>query len=307
MKSITMLSLAAILLFGSTIMAIAKSHNYGELGKNKVEIDEKYKKNVVVYHPTSWTKKATPVVIFIPGGNGSSHHRGFSTILNFVASHGNTVLFIPRDVKPQSTIDKILNENKSRLDKSKIGIIGWSNGGGATFKLLKDLSAKKYGKKGRFIFVMDSWTPQYMDIKDLEKIVNTNAVFMQFCKDGNSTNPRIPITTYNLLTGKGIDKNYIVLSEAKGHSHLTKKNMKEIQGILKPLDALMDFTFNKKSRKAHKIALEGPGKKSPQLAKIGAVIMCKLMIIPVIIGRLEKPYAIIRDQISGIKVMLLIC
>jgi hypothetical protein len=219
--------------------------------------------DVDIYHPVNWDN-STPIVFFIPGGNDSSDGRSFEELFYFISSHGYSVAFLPRTLGSQTndTVSYIMNYYNSHIDETKVGITGWSNGGGATFEVLKYMIEEGYGTEGRLLVNFDGSFPQYMNKIDLHNLINTNILFMQFGKNGNSTSPTIPISTYRFLTGNGIDKNYIVLQD-RGHTHI-KSSVENMQDLLKPLEALLKYSFDNENNNEHyQNSLEGYGKNNP--------------------------------------------
>ena len=249
-------------------------YHYGKMGKYTVEITPYAKDNrSVIYHPKSWNTAPTPIIFFVTGWKNTDHN-SYHTLLAFVASHGYSVIYIPDDGSYYSQFQKfdaIVRKYSSNLDTTKIGLLGHSSGGGVVFPLLKYMSAKGYGEDGRFICAMDPYIAQYMDKKDMQALMNTNVLIIQFGKngkdEGNDTDPRIVLTIYNLLTGEGIDKNYIVLNGPNdaSHGYPARQDIDKMQGLLKPLDALMEYTFTLKSDAHHSMALEGEGKENPTM------------------------------------------
>ncbi len=240
-------------------------YEYGKIGSHSVVVTT-YSDGVSLLHPTSWSKKRTPFVVFEGGGNGHTLYKSYETFLRFIASHGYTAINIPRDKPVLTSIKKVFSDYGSNLDKSKFGVIGWSNGGGAAYRILYDLIHHGYGRNGRFLFTMDAWIPQYMDKAQFHKLSNVNVILMQFLADGGVTDPTIPLICYKLMDGRNIDKNYIVVREATGHGYFLKP-ISDIPGVVKPLDALMEYTFTKKCADHHRMALEGNGKIKPHIAR----------------------------------------
>lgn len=244
---------------------------YGHGGQKNVAVIDKGN-GFALYHPTNWAENATPLVFFLPG-LGQRDATAYKTLLNFMVSYGYSVIFIP-DVGTYSsrlsTIDNIINTYQYKLDTTKIGIIGDLDGGGLAFKLLEDMSAKGYGARTgnmnhRFVLSMDGSYASFMDKSNMQALKDTNVVLMQFGHNGNSTDPRIVLGNYYLLTGKNIDKNYIVLQDEPYHTYPKRTDIDKMQGMLKPLDALMKYTFKEKIPAHHEMALEGKGKVDPYM------------------------------------------
>jgi hypothetical protein len=248
-------------------------YRYGTLRPEvTVEISTYSEDNLsVVYHPSTWSTRPTPVVFFGTGW-AITDHTSYQTLLSFVANHGYSVVYVPDQGSYFSQLDKfidIVTEFSDYLDTSRIGVLGHSSGGGITFMILKRMIEEGYGENGRFLCALDPYFAQYMDKSDMQLLAHTNVLFIQFSPDGNNdgseTDPRIPLTEYYLLTGEGIDKNYTVLRGLGNNSHgyPTRSKIENMQELLRPLDALMEYSFVDPTPQHHAMALEGEGKNDP--------------------------------------------
>ncbi len=245
-----------------------------------------------VYFPKEKANKPTPVIFYAPGYFTTDCGK-YSTLLGFIASHGytaicNTVANSSTEAKDildslTKAVDELPKLNlPNAIDTSKIGVMGFSSGGGHAFKILKEFSDKGWGENGRFLFVMEPWFAFDMTKADMKGLKDTNVVFVQFGKDGNNApvwgrvkgekqDPRILLTEYSLLEGiKPEHKDYQIFSDAahmypddgdyEGDSihHPDPKQTREseMQGILRPLDALMEYTFENQTEESRKAALE---------------------------------------------------
>ena len=239
---------------------------YGQMGDLEVQVSEySQDSRAVVYHPSTWNVTSTPVIFFMPGWHNTTH-ASYETLLRFIASHGYSVIYMPDSgsyYRQALKFDAIVNEFSNKLNTRKIGVLGHSAGGGAVFYLLEHMIAEGYGTQGRFMMSLDGYFAYYMNKENMQNLTNTNILLMQFGPSGNSTDPRIVITNYKFLTGAGIDKNYIVLKNDNDHGYPGRQNIDTMQGMLKPLDALMQYTFIQKLGTHHVLALEGEGKVDP--------------------------------------------
>lgn len=231
----------------------------------------------VAYYPSHINKASSmPVIFFVPGWK-SVNHKDYETLLKFMASHGYMVIYAKDDLGDYSAkhlisyYEQMLkNSNIScYIDSSNMGVVGHSSGGGHAFKVLDEFSTKGWGSKSRFLLALDPWFAFDMNKSDMRSLPsNTNVLFVQFGKGGESissnTDSRIPLSEYSLLSSiDAAQKDYQVFEDANHAYPKGNKNYSEMQGVLKPLDALMKYTFKKKqSQKAHKIAL-GQGSDNP--------------------------------------------
>jgi len=219
----------------------------------------------------------SPLVFFASGWFGSpKRSTTYETLITFITSHGYTVVYTDEGsvTDPMHSINgynnllekEYVKDNILKyVDTDKVGVVGHSAGGGIIFKILDYYTKEKeYGKNGRFLMGLDPWYAFGMSKAALENLPsNTNLVFIKFGEGGNNkedgTDPRIPLTEYSLL--KSIDatkKDYQVYDkENANHDYPTgSRSYTQMQGILRPLDALLDYTFVNQSEAIRKIALE---------------------------------------------------
>ncbi len=245
---------------------------YGKVGSHAVADpwQEPAANKSVVYYPADIsTDKPTPVIFFVPGWKHTHDTRdeasgaaGYESMLRFIASQGYSVIFA-RDDKGGTSAEHFIEYFKTTakhpdiapyIDTSRIGIVGFSSGGGHAFNILKRLKNDEgWGAKGRFVFVMEPWFAFDMSKNEMQTLPdNTNVVFVQFGEGGNnddpkyhSQDPRIPLTEFYLLNSiPDEQKDYQIVTEGTHSYPEGDRPYSEMQGVLKPLDALMDYTFN---------------------------------------------------------------
>ena len=243
---------------------------YGEGGTHPTAHYDKVDTNrTTVYYPTDLPEgKKVPVIFFSPGWNSQDNpYRSsqYTSLLTFMASHGYYVIYLRQGWLSGSAIpayQAMLDENKEHIDTTRIGVVGHSLGGGNTFKILDHFSKEKgYGENGRFNMVIEGWYAWQMDKEDMKTLPsNTNLIMQQYGPRGNNaindTDPRIVLTQYYLLDSIPNDqKDYQVYEEPDHRYPYGHREYSDMQIILKPLDALMEYTF-KGTQGAHDIALE---------------------------------------------------
>ena len=250
------------------------NHIYGEEGNYELlkPWEESENNMTVLYAPSDMNKSSlTPIVFFAPGWK-SIYHEDYKTLLTFIASHGYMVIYA-KDDKGAYSAEHLIgyfkemvthSEVSSYVDSSRIGVIGYSSGGGHAFKILKEFSDEGWGSNGRFLLSLEPWFSFDMNKSDMKTLPsNTNVLFIQFGKGGenleNNTDPRIPLSEYYLLSSIAKSQKDYQIVENANHSYPEgARDYAEMQGILKPLDALMEYTFkSSENMKAHQIALEG--------------------------------------------------
>jgi hypothetical protein len=227
-----------------------------------------------VFHRRKGVEKS-PVVFFAPGWGAENEtqcvNEKYAPIWKFITGHGYAVICNNKPNRTKVSTDMIKgfkdavadNENVGKyINLKKIGVMGHSSGGGHSFKILKDLSEGNWGEDGRFLFVTEQWFAFGMTKEDMKKLKDTNVVFLQFGKDGTNMwgggqDARILLTEYSLLEGiADTNKDYQIFSDADHSYTHAPKPVSEMQGILRPLDALMEYTFETQTEKARKAALD---------------------------------------------------
>lgn len=224
-----------------------------------------------IYYPNDASaQNPVPVIFFAPGW-GSGSPSDYQSLLTFIASHGVAVVYAKDEQKLTSSdmlIDFVSMVNDPAinplLDTSRIGVIGHSVGGGHTFNILDKLSDEQgWGSQARLLFAIEPWFAFDMMQLDMRTLPsNTNIVIQQYGMGGNNiqnnTDARIPLTEYYLLESiADSKKDYQIYPNANHHYPQGSADYSTMQGLLAPLDALMELTFtNPVSDEAHTASLE---------------------------------------------------
>jgi len=253
---------------------------YGRKGIHKVETftADSYAFSTIYYPKDLATMNQKSPLIFFASGwfNEPKESTTYKSLLEFMASHGYTVVYTYEGAKANASYsiqgyntileNTFVKENILKyVDTDKIGVVGHSAGGGIIFKILDYYSREKnYGKNGRFLMGLDPWFAFEMDEIDMKNLPsNTNVVIIKFGQGGNNstdgTDARIPLTEYYLLDAiADAKKDYQIYDKENAKHDYPQGNRaySKMQGILRPLDALMDYTFVNQSEEIRKIALE---------------------------------------------------
>jgi hypothetical protein len=236
---------------------------YGLTGNAEVETTSFEEiEDAVVYHPNTWRINPTPVVFFAPGWQNHDH-RHYRTLLRYIASYGYSVVYLPDRGSYASQLKKfvrIAQAYADAFDLTRIGVVGHSSGGGFTFGVLDYLSKSGYGANGRFLMALDPWFAFEMNTEKMRALPsNTNVVIQRYDNTsytGNETDARITLSEYALLDSIPAErKDYQVYVPATHGYPVGDKAPSKMQGLLKPLDALMRFSFEH-VKSARKFALE---------------------------------------------------
>ncbi len=255
---------------------------YGEGGTHQAAIYNEIGGRTSAYYPAdiSTMDHNTPVLFFISGWSNTTTAVRYDMLFRFIASRGYTVIYTQQGAVTNAShaiegFTNFLNSANTTvqnsilpyLDTTKIGVLGHSAGGGITLTALKHFSDLGYGENGRLVMMYDPWYAFEMNAAAIQNLpTNTNVILQQYGvrgnNDANGTDARIPLTLYSLLTSiPNSHKDYQVYNEGGNIDHTypygTGTNYSEKQGILKPLDALMYFTFeNNQNENARNAALE---------------------------------------------------
>ncbi len=241
---------------------------YGEGGGHPVSYrDEVDGKMTTVYYPTDIPVGTKVPVVFFASGYKSYDSKDYESLLTFIASCGYYVIYAKHAWNNVfSNMDKILDNKNGilpKLDTTRIGVVGHSLGGGYSFNILKHFSDKGYGINGRFIMVLEGYYAYNLTKQEMQNLPsNTNVVMQQYGKGGNNivnnTDPRITLTEFYMLDSipkSQKDWQIVEMDNADHHYPTGNRPYSQMQGILKPLDALMEYTFNG-TLSAHDVALE---------------------------------------------------
>lgn len=254
--------------------------DFGTLGTHNVS---KYSAQndafTTAYYPEDLSNMdKTPVLFFISGWFGSPQpSETYETLLQFIASHGYIVIYTDQGSTTNHTVciahldtflasadTTIQNVIVPKMDKDNYGVLGHSAGGGVAFTVMQHFNDLDYGASNRMLMVYDPWYAFGMSESMMQNLPgNTNTVIEKFGYRGNNpadgTDARIPLTEYYLLNSiPDKNKDYYVYDQENADHDYPKGNrsISQMQGILKPLDALLYYSFKEKKESVREIALE---------------------------------------------------
>ncbi|RUM64344.1 MAG: hypothetical protein DSZ05_07545 [Sulfurospirillum sp.] len=192
-----------------------------------------------------------PLILFIPGW-GSVQYEDYRTLIDYLVSLGNIVLFAP-EYANEYGIQKIRQELEDiyrlcsiqeHMDTSRFGVVGHSSGGGKAFAVCRYFVQKGWGTKGRFIFSMAPWFAFDMGQEEMQSIPEDTYVFMEFFGSDMTTDPRISMTTYSLLTQIPAARKTFYVYPDTGHGYPTgNRTLSQMDGVTEPLRAVIDAAF----------------------------------------------------------------
>ncbi len=223
---------------------------------NDVKIHKNNADKYVIFYPDGHFRDA-PIVLFMSGAGASTADNvssKYNGLLRYIASQGYYVIAAAYQGDYYANLsinsfEKALVASRRyhpELDFSRLGVMGHSVGGGQAFPVLKHFldSNQEYGKKASFVMSIDGWFPFGMKENDLRSLHTTASIIQFGGLIGTGTDPKIHITTMNLLPQSN-KKSYHVLGEATNHSYLTGDldSILNKQDLLEPIQSLLDYTF----------------------------------------------------------------
>ena len=257
------------------------SYEFGTAGTHNVNTySTSADPNTTAYYPSDIAAMDhnTPLLFFISGWySGGAPATTYDSLLRFIASKGYTVIYADEGAVANehfaiSALDTFLSAGDSTIqnvilpnvDTSKYGVLGHSAGGGITYTVAKHFNDLGYGANGRMIMMFDPWFAFGMTETMIQNLPsNTNVVLEKFGVGGNNaadgTDARIPLTLYSLLSSVADAKKDYYVYSGENADHTYPKGTRpysEMQGILKPLDALLVYTFSDQSETVRTVALE---------------------------------------------------
>lgn len=223
-----------------------------------------YNKSVEVFHSTELTT-AQPVLFYSHpfGGNNSSNLDG---LFNFLTSKGYIVVYVPYPTIGASIDDrydilwagfeKAVNDYPNLIDTTKVGFIGYSFGGGASFGLgHKGFVENGWGEDGRFIYSMAPWYAYQLTNEQLTSFPDNTKLIVQVFEDDATNDHRMGIDLFKGINISNTEKDFIMIQsdEISGYNYTTAHNLPntvtaldayDYYGIYRLLDALIDYSFN---------------------------------------------------------------
>ena len=231
---------------------------YGPYLSDRSDINQR----ISIYKPKKdgVVKQHSPVVIVSSGGFGGSG-RSLENFINFIVSKGYFVIGVGTAPEREVEFNRILetlNNQGNLVDKSKIGLIGTSTGGGTVFYNLKKLKDVGYAENS-FAISLDGWFALGLTPSEVRNL-HTTTLLLQFggadgLRDNGSEivlqDPRILMSIYNMLPGNEKSLSYL---NNNTHSYATG-SMDGKEDMLNVVGAMLAYKFNNGGEAARDIAL----------------------------------------------------
>lgn len=243
---------------------------YGSNGSHTVAVETFENVNfpdhtVNVYHPGDIT---TPVpTIFYSHAYGGNDPENIIGMLEFVAKKGYAIVYVPYQTLATTSIQERYDNLKAGFRKAaqdypeiistdKVGFMGHSFGGGASFAIAHELfTTDGWGTNGRFIYALAQWYSYYADNTLLGSYPDNTKVLIEVFADDTTNDHRMAIDIFNHLNVDASEKDYVVVSSStvNGYSYeathslpntATAFDALDYYAYYRFIDALADYAFN---------------------------------------------------------------
>ncbi len=235
-------------------------------------------RNVEVYYPRG-TTSPRPTLLFAHGFGGNDP-RFYGELLRNVVSRGYTAVFVPYPISINTaalyrTMDSGFAEAVRRfpnvIDSTRIGFAGHSFGAGAIPSIAhKAFTQRGWGGRGRFLFPMAPWYALETTQEQLRSFPSDTKLLMQIYADDATNDHRLAMDIFLNIAIPDAEKDFITVFAdtvqnyvySAGHSLCTVNtpaggafDAYDYYAVFRPLDALMQYTFNPANTVAKNVAL----------------------------------------------------
>ncbi len=238
---------------------------------------------------------AQSVHVFIPRGNttprptllfahgfGGFDVRFYGELLQHVASRGYVAVFVPYPVTINfpalyRTLDSGFAEAVRRfpqhIDSTRIGFMGHSFGAGAIPSIAFNAYTQRgWGRNGKFLFPMAPFYALETTPEMTRRFPSDTKLLMQIYRDDRTNDHALAIDIFRTINIPPAEKDFItVLPDTisayvfnAGHGLCNTANSAangsafdgyDVYAVFRPLDALMEYTFNPSNSAAKNVAL----------------------------------------------------
>jgi len=218
--------------------------------------------DIVIYYPTGIT---SPVpTIFYSHAYGGNNPDNISGFLNFVAKKGYAVVFVPYptagNVQEKYTtllegFTTAANNYPNIIDTTKVGFVGHSFGGGASFAMAYHFfTILNWGQSGRFIFAMAQWYSYNISQTELQSFPADVKLLTIVYEDDDTNDQRMANDIFNTINIPASEKDYLRVEPdtIDGYvytaDHVVPNNSSfdalDYYAYYRLFDAMCDYVFN---------------------------------------------------------------
>lgn len=221
-------------------------------------------KKVTLFYPKEATGPVPVIFYSHPyGGEEVSYNIG---LYNFIAKKGYAVVFAPYPTTGV-TVDsryntlwqsflKAVNDYPGIIDTKKVGFMGHSFGGGASFALAyKGFVENGWGVNGRFIFTMAQWYSYNITATQLQSFPSNTKLISEVYNDDVTNDHRLAIDMFKHINIADAEKDYILVKQSvvDGYTYTAAHDLPNTRTaydaydyyvVYRLLDAMIDYSFN---------------------------------------------------------------
>jgi len=218
-----------------------------------------------IYHPADVT---TPVpTIFYSHAYGGNDPENIIGVLNFIASKGYAVVFVPYQTLATVTVPeryanliagfrKAAQNYPDIIDTAKAGFLGHSFGGAASFGISHELfTVDGWGQEGRFVYALAQWYAYSLSNDNLTSYPDNIKVLVEVFNQDTTNDHRMAIDVFNHLGVAAAEKDFIAVpsSTVNSYTYQAIHNLPNVSAAFdaldyyayyRLLDALIDYSFN---------------------------------------------------------------
>jgi len=219
--------------------------------------------DIEIYYPSGLTSPV-PTIFYSHafGGNDPNNISGF---LNFVAKKGYAVVYVPYQtigVTVQERYSNLLNgftkaaqDYPTIIDTTKVGFVGHSFGGGASFaNAYHCFTTRNWGQSGRFVLAMAQWYSYNISQTELQSFPTDVKLLTIVYEDDETNDLRMANDIFNTINIPASEKDYLrVKSDTiSGYvytaDHVVPNNSAfdalDYYAYYRLLDGMCDYVFN---------------------------------------------------------------
>ncbi len=220
--------------------------------------------DIHIYHPAE-IETPVPTIFYSHafGGNFPAHIQDF---LDFVAKKGYAVVFVPYETLDESVLDRYENLRegfrKSALDfpniidTSRVGFMGHSFGGGASFGIARKLCVDyQWGQSGRFIHSSAPWYSYDITQEELQSFPEDMKLVVEVYYDDPVNDHRMAVDMFENINIPDSEKDFIMVMGDTINDYIYTAqhdlptgtfavDAMDYYAYYRIVDALCDYTFN---------------------------------------------------------------
>lgn len=221
-------------------------------------------KSVYVFYPKELSG-ARPTIFYSHayGGEDVNFNMG---LYEFIAKKGYAVVFAPyptTGVTIDSRYETLWQSFKKAaadypqiIDTKKVGFMGHSFGGGASFSIAYNAFInEKWGADGRFVFAMAQWYSYQLSDAQLKSFPSNTKLLTQIYDDDETNDHRLAIDIFKNINISNAEKDFVLVKKSvlptytytAEHDLPTTRTVLDAQdyyAVYRLLDAMIDYSFN---------------------------------------------------------------